>query len=77
MGKANAQAALDDGAGWPQRMGSSMLSPDERKLIAGILALLLLGTLVRTCRSRSTVESMPKVELPSVEVVEPPTASPD
>ena len=41
-----------------------MLSPEERRLIVAILALLLLGALVDAYRSRSTERSVPKAVLP-------------
>ena len=44
-----------------------MLAPEERRLIAGILALLMFGAVVRTCRHRVTVEGVPVEDVPSVE----------
>ncbi len=38
----------------------SMFSPQERNLILGILAVLLLGFVVKSCRNRVTVEPIPK-----------------
>ncbi len=44
-----------------------MLSPEEKRLIAGILALLLLGAAVKILRQQVSVEQAAKVELPSVD----------
>ena len=44
-----------------------MLSSEERRLIAGILALLVFGAVVRECRQSPKVEHTAKVELPSVD----------
>lgn len=54
-----------------------MVSPDERKLILSVLALLLLGGVVKSCRHRGIQEEVPKAVIPGVEVVEPPIAAPD
>ena len=43
-----------------------MLSPEERWLIAGILALLLFGGAVKIYRDRVTEKEVAKVQLPSV-----------
>jgi hypothetical protein len=43
-----------------------MLSPEERRLIAGILALLLFGAVVDAWRSRVVVREGEKLVLPSV-----------
>jgi len=43
-----------------------MLSPEERRLIAGILALLLFGAVVDALRSRVVMREGEKVVLPSV-----------
>ncbi len=43
-----------------------MLSSDERKLIAGILALLLFGGMVKMCRNQVTEKDTAKTVLPSV-----------
>ena len=40
-----------------------MLSPQERHLLTGILLVLMLGGLVKACRSRVTVEEGPKETL--------------
>ena len=47
-----------------------MLSPEERYLLIGIVALLLFGGMVRSCRHRVTESEVPPVKLPSVEAVE-------
>ena len=44
-----------------------MLSPEERKLLTGILLVLMLGAVVKTCRSRVEVRPIPKEELPSLD----------
>jgi hypothetical protein len=54
-----------------------MLSPQERHLLAGILMVLLLGGLVKSCRSRVRVEQGPKEALPSLEVPAKPEPPPD
>jgi hypothetical protein len=43
-----------------------MLSPEERRLIIGILALLLFGAMIDAYRSRVTVRETAKTVLPSV-----------
>lgn len=43
-----------------------MLSPEERRLIAGILALLLFGAVLDAWRSRVAVRETEKTVLPSV-----------
>ena len=43
-----------------------MLSPEERRLIAGILALLLFGAAINAWRSRVEVRETGKTVLPSV-----------
>lgn len=42
-----------------------MLSPEEKRLIAGILALLLLGATVKFFRQQVIVDQAAKVELPN------------
>lgn len=54
-----------------------MVSPDERRLILGILALLLLGAGVKACRHRGVQTEVPKAVIPAIEEVEPPQAAPD
>lgn len=54
-----------------------MVSPDEKKLILGILALLLLGAGVRACRHRGVQTEVPKAVIPAIEEVEPPQAALD
>lgn len=54
-----------------------MVSPDEKKLILGILALLLLGAGVKACRDRGVQTEVPKAVIPAIEEVEPPQAAPD
>jgi hypothetical protein len=44
-----------------------MLSPDERKLIIAILLVLMLGGVVKACRSRVAVEEVPREVLPSLD----------
>jgi hypothetical protein len=44
-----------------------MLSPEERWLIIGMVALLLFGGIVKMCRDRVTEKDVAKVQLPSVE----------
>ena len=44
-----------------------MLSPAERKLLIGILLVLLLGAAVKHCRQRVTVEEIPREVLPSLD----------
>ena len=44
-----------------------MLSPQERHLLVGILLVLMLGGVVKACRSRVTVEHFPKETLPSLD----------
>lgn len=44
-----------------------MLSPEEKRLILGILALLVLGAAVKMMRQHVNVEHTQKVELPSVD----------
>ena len=44
-----------------------MLSPEERRLILGILALLAFGACVRACRGKVTETTIPRVELPSAQ----------
>ena len=44
-----------------------MLSPEERRLIAGILALLMFGAVVRSCRHRVKVDEVPAENVPTVE----------
>lgn len=44
-----------------------MLSPEEKRLLAGILALLLLGATVKSLRQHVSVDQAAKVELPSVD----------
>ncbi len=43
-----------------------MLSPEERRLIAGILALLLFGAMIDGCRSRVVMRETGKTVLPSM-----------
>jgi len=43
-----------------------MLSSDERRLIAGILALLLFGGVVKMCRNQVTEKDTAKTVLPSI-----------
>lgn len=43
-----------------------MLSSEERWLIAGVLALLLLGGAVKLFRGQVTETNLPKVQLPSL-----------
>jgi hypothetical protein len=52
-----------------------MLSTDERRLVAGILALLLFGAVVKMCRQQAAEKDIPQVHLPSVEPA--PKAVPD
>ena len=47
----------------------AMLSPEERRLIISILALLMLGAVVRSYRNRVHVENTPAVNLPSVDEI--------
>jgi hypothetical protein len=47
-----------------------MLAPQERHLLVGILMVLMLGGVVKSCRSRVTVEQVPREVLPSLD--EPP-----
>ncbi len=44
-----------------------MLSPEEKRLLAGILALLLLGATIKSLRQHVSVDQAAKVELPSVD----------
>jgi hypothetical protein len=44
-----------------------MLSPEERKLITTILLVILLGAVVKACRSNVTMEEIPKDPLPSLD----------
>jgi hypothetical protein len=44
-----------------------MLALEERRLIIGILALLMLGAVVRSCRHRVKVDAVPVEDVPSVE----------
>jgi len=44
-----------------------MLSPDERKLLIAILLVLMLGGVVKACRSQVTVNEAPKEVLPSLD----------
>ncbi len=43
-----------------------MLSPEERRLIAGILALLLFGAMIEAYRSRVVARETEKTVLPGV-----------
>jgi hypothetical protein len=54
-----------------------MLSPQERHLLAGILMVLLLGGVMKSCRARVTVEKGPAEALPSVEAALKPEPPPD
>jgi hypothetical protein len=45
----------------------SMLAPQERHLLVGILLVLMIGGVVRSCRTRVTVEQVPKETLPSLD----------
>jgi hypothetical protein len=49
-----------------------MLSPQERHLLIGILLILLLGALVRGCRTRVTSERGAAEALPSLDGTAPP-----
>lgn len=44
-----------------------MFSPQERHLLIVIALVLLLGAVVKGCRSRVTVEAMPREDLPSLD----------
>jgi hypothetical protein len=48
-----------------------MLSSEERRLIAGILALLLFGGIVKMCRNQSTEQDTAKTTLPSAPATAP------
>jgi hypothetical protein len=48
-----------------------MLSPEERRLIVCILALLLFGAIVDSCRSRVVMRETGKTMLPSVAPAKP------
>lgn len=54
-----------------------MLSPEERKLLTGILLVLMLGAVVKACRSRVTVGEVPREVLPSLDSPAKPSASAD
>jgi hypothetical protein len=54
-----------------------MLSPQERHLLIGILMILMLGWVVKSCRSRVTVEQGPREVLPSVDAAPKPEPPPD
>jgi hypothetical protein len=54
-----------------------MLSPQERHLLIGILLVLMLGGLVKACRSRVTVVEVPKETLPSLDAPVKPEAPAD
>lgn len=45
-----------------------MLSPQERKLIIGILLLLLFGAVVKGWRNRAVQTDIPHEEIPSLEI---------
>ena len=55
----------------------SSLSPSERILLLAILAVVLLGTVVRTCRSRVEVQERPREVLPTVEAPAQSEEAPD
>lgn len=44
-----------------------MLSAEERRLIAGIVAILLFGAAVKACRSEVATRETPQVALPTVD----------
>lgn len=48
-----------------------MLSSEERRLIIGILALLLFGAMVDACRSRVVTQETERTVLPGVKPVKP------
>ena len=48
-----------------------MLSPQERHLLIGILLVLMIGGVVKACRSRVTVEQGPKEALPTLDAPPP------
>lgn len=48
-----------------------MLSPEERRLIIGILVLLLFGAMIDACRSRVVTQETGKTVLPGVHPVKP------
>ncbi|MEY4483944.1 MAG: hypothetical protein RL693_1396 [Verrucomicrobiota bacterium] len=45
-----------------------MLSPQERKLLTGILLLLLLGAVVKGWRHRAVETDIPHAEIPGLEI---------
>ncbi len=49
-----------------------MLSPEEKRLVVGILALLVFGAAVKMVRQHVHVEHTQKVELPSVDALPKP-----
>jgi hypothetical protein len=55
----------------------SMLSPQERHLLVGILLVLMLGGVVKSCRSRVTAAEVPKEVLPSLDAPAKPEPPPD
>lgn len=54
-----------------------MLSPEERKLLTGILLVLLLGAVVKACRGRVNVEDIPVEELPTLDSLAKPVVPAD
>lgn len=56
---------------------ASHLSPSERILLLAILVVLLLGTVVRSCRSRVEVRKGPPQVLPAVETPAQSEEAPD
>lgn len=45
-----------------------MLSPQERKLLTGILMLLLLGAVIKGCRHRAVETDIPHEEIPGLPI---------
>lgn len=59
------------------RPPSAMFSPQERHLLLVIALVLVLGAVVKGCRSRVTVEAMPREELPTLDAPAKPEPSAD